>query len=437
MKLRYYFGILLLMLMGIGGYLFFAPDLHTPHARMILVGAIIVLVLYLLFFYVKCVKPFHIISSGMGLLKEQDFSSRLRKVGQYEADELVELFNRLMEQLKNERLRLREQNDFLDLMVEASPLGVIVMDHDGKISDINPSGRRLLGIPDLKEVRHQTPGDIRDKVRIDVSGIPLRESRTIRLSDGTIFQCSHESFIDRGFPRSFYIIESLTEEVRRAEKKAYEKVIRMIAHEVNNSTAGITSSLMTIEEELAEMEGMADLTEMMRICVERCYSMSHFITRFAEVVKIPPAELKPTDLNRLISNLSKFMETLTHGKDIDLKIIPDEALEPLQIDATLMEQVLLNIVKNAVESISDRGHITITSDSTLRQLTITDDGAGISQATAVKLFSPFFSTKPTGQGLGLLFVREVLTQHHCTYSLQTDPTDGLTRFTIRFPSSGQ
>lgn len=421
------------MLVGIGGYLCFAPDLHTREARMVVFVSMGVLLAYLVFFYWKCVKPFHIISSGMGLLREQDFSSRLRKVGQYEADEVVELFNRLMEQLKNERLRLRAQNDFLDLLIAASPLGVIVLDHDGRISDINPSGKRILGVEGLEEIQGYTPREVRGRVRIDFSDVPLRQTRTIRLGDGSIFQCRHDSFVDKGFARSFFFIESLTEEVRRAEKKAYEKVIRMIAHEVNNSTAGITSSLTTIGEELENIPHTEELRNIMKICVGRCYDMSHFITRFAEVVKIPPADLQPTDLNRLVLNLSKFMETLCYGRDIKLTIVPDDALAPLQIDTILMQQVLLNVVKNSVESIGDHGHITIMMDAVENSLTITDDGVGISSETAAKLFSPFFSTKPTGQGLGLLFVREVLTQHRCTYSLSTDSEDGLTRFVIRFP----
>ncbi len=433
MKLRTYFGILVVLLMLLLAYVLDNTELPTSTDNLVVGGGIVLIAIFLFFFYSRCVKSFHIISSGMDLLREQDFGSRLRRVGQYEADELVDLFNTLMERLKNERLKLREQNEFLDLLIQASPLGVVVLDHDGRITDVNPSGQRYLGIEDASFVRGMQPAEVPGCVRIGLSDIPLRAVRTVRRSDGTILQCRHESFVDRGFVRSFFFIESLTEELRRAEKKAYEKVIRMIAHEVNNSTAGIASAMTTIGEELAEMPDTEELRETMRICVERCYSMSHFITRFAEVVKIPPADPRPTDLNRLVERLSKFMESLCVGKDIRITISTDDRLGLLPIDATLMEQVLLNVVKNAVESIGEQGEIVVCTDATKRSLTVVDNGAGISAETAVKLFSPFFSTKPTGQGLGLLFVREVLTQHRCTYSLTTDPGDGLTRFVILFP----
>ena len=91
----------------------------------------------------------------------------------------------------------------------------------------------------------------------------------------------------------------MTEEVMRAEKRAYEKVIRMIAHEVNNTTAGITSTLDTVEQALSTEDDMEDICDVMRVCTERCFSMSRFITRFADVVKIPEPTLAPVQLNEL------------------------------------------------------------------------------------------------------------------------------------------
>lgn len=91
----------------------------------VLEGLIGFILIYLIVFYNKIVKPMNTIGSGMELLREQDFSSRLSRVGQYEADRIVNIFNRMMEQLKNERLRMREQNHFLDLLIQASPMGLL------------------------------------------------------------------------------------------------------------------------------------------------------------------------------------------------------------------------------------------------------------------------------------------------------------------------
>ncbi|HCY00322.1 MAG TPA: PAS domain-containing sensor histidine kinase, partial [Bacteroidales bacterium] len=121
----------------------------------------------------------------------------------------------------------------------------IVLDYDNRITELNPAAFRIMGINDFDIVKGKQLSELKDILLIDLSTIPMHKTRTISLNDGTVYKCTLESFIDRGFPRPFYLIESLTDEVRRAEKKAYEKVIRMISHEVNNTTAGITSTLDT------------------------------------------------------------------------------------------------------------------------------------------------------------------------------------------------
>lgn len=431
MKLKVYFYILAILLLLVFGFTLY-ENLDSPSWKTLaLEGLILGTVVYLVIFYRKTVRPLQTISNGMDLLREQDFSSKLREVGQYEADRVVAIFNRMMAQLKNERLQLREQNEFLDLLISASPMGVIVLNYDHQITDLNPAAIKLLEVKNADGVRGKTISEIKESVPIDLSEIPMYETRSISLSNGTIYKCTLESFIDRGFPRPFYLIESLTDEVRRAEKKAYEKVIRMISHEVNNTTAGITSTLDTVIEGLDAVPEVQDMRQAMQICVERCYGMSRFITNFADVVKIPKAEPEPVDLNRLISNLTRFMEVMCLNKNIKLTFQPDESLPPVLLDTSLFEQVLLNIIKNAVESIEEDGEIIISTDSLQHKLVVADNGKGISKEVEKKIFNPFFSSKPQGQGIGLLFIREVLAQHDVQYSLRSYP-DSWTRFIIKF-----
>ena len=99
--------------------------------------------------YRKTVKPMNTLSGGINLIREQDFSTRLRPVGQKDADRIIELFNRMSDQLHNEELRIQEQNNFLDLLIEASPMGVLIMDIDSRISSANPAMNRFLGIQDI------------------------------------------------------------------------------------------------------------------------------------------------------------------------------------------------------------------------------------------------------------------------------------------------
>ena len=298
MSVKGFFFILVFFLVAIMGFLIYISETVVVKYLYIAEALMLLLMLYLILFYRKIVKPMNTIGSGMELLREQDFSSRLSHVGQQEADRVVNVFNRMMEQLKNERLRLREQNHFLDLMINASPMGVIIMTLDEEVSQLNPMAMKMMGVrPEEAEGRKLS--EIDSPLALELAAIPNGETSTVRLNDSSIYKCTHSSFVDRGFQHPFYLMEGLTDEVMKAEKKAYEKVIRMIAHEVNNTTAGITSTLDTVEQALSESEGMEDICDVMRVCTERCFSMSHFITRFADVVKIPEPRFTPTNLNDL------------------------------------------------------------------------------------------------------------------------------------------
>lgn len=430
MRIKGFFGILVFLLLVLGGGLLFLSSRLNLIYFYIGEGLVLFILCYLPFFYRKIVKPLNSIGSGMELLREQDFSSRLSPVGQYEADRIVNVFNRMMEQLKNERLRLREQNNFLDLLIKASPMGVILTTLDEDLSELNPMAQKMLGVRQ-EDVLGKKMNEIDSPLAAELANVPKGETATVRLNDSNIYRCTHSFFIDRGFQHPFFLIESLTDEVMKAEKKAYEKVIRMIAHEVNNTTAGITSTLDTVEQALSTEEGMDDICDVMRVCIERCFSMSRFITRFADVVKIPEPTLTPVDLNDLAFTCKRFMEGMCADRNIKLRLEIDETLKEVKMDASLFEQVLVNIIKNAAESIEKDGEIIVRTLSPAT-IEVVDNGKGISKEVEAKLFSPFFSTKPNGQGIGLIFIREVLMRHGCTFSLRTY-ADGLTRFRILFP----
>lgn len=434
MRLRTLFLILALLLSAVWVLLL---TVVLKHQEPVLTGCVILLAISLLlcgYFYRKILKPFDSVSNGMDLLREQDFSSRLALVGQSEADRIVTMFNRMMDQLKNERLRLREQNHFLDLLINVSPMGVVILTFDGQISMLNAAALRFLGFSSDSEVLGKTFEEIVSPLAEEIERLGKDTTETIRLSDSMIYRCSRLSFVDRGFAHPFVLIESLTSEVVKAEKKAYEKVIRMIAHEVNNTTAGITSTLDSVCAVLEEMADTDDLREVMKVCVDRCYGMSRFITNFANVVKIPDPCLEEVRLNDCVSACRRFMETVCRERDITLHNELCRENPQVQMDTVLFEQVLVNIIKNAAESIGMSGDIYIRTSVSPATLEIADTGAGISREVEAKLFSPFFSTKSNGQGIGLVFIREVLTRHGCTFSLRTYP-DGLTRFRIVFPES--
>ncbi|MBR2243020.1 MAG: PAS domain-containing sensor histidine kinase [Prevotella sp.] len=421
MKLKHFFIILAAGIVLLAGVALFATFHSHQTLFYVTEGFIVLLLIYLSYFYRKTIRPYDTLIGGMELVRELDLTTRLARSGQYETDIIVRTFNDLLSRLRSEHLRLEEQYTFLNLLIEASPMGVIQCDLDGNTTTMNPAAREMMS-PAIEE---------------SIQSLPLGETTTVRIpGEPQLFRISHLSFPDRGFQHPFFLIESLTSEIRLAEKAAYERVIRMIAHEVNNSVAGIIGSLAGDE-------------------AERLTALSSFLSRFAEVVKIPQPQLQLCDLSEEVEACRPFLENLCTQAHVRLDFhLTDEAV-PVHLDTVLFQQVLINIVKNAVEAASpptslqgERGVITIATyyqpanHSTplpYREghgggsLVITDNGHGIPPAIAKNLFTPFFSTKPQGQGLGLLLIRDILTAHHCTFNLHTDPEDHLTRFTIQFP----
>ena len=431
MKLKSFFFILAFLLIVVWVILLFVATQENGWKFYLIEGIVTFSLFYLIYFYRKVVKPLNSIAGGMDLLQAQDFSSRLSPVGQREADRIVSIFNRMMNQLKEERLRLREQNHFLDLLISVSPMGVIILTLDERISMANKAALEFLDEGTEEDIMNKTMDELSGSLAEELNRIPKDTTVTIRLSDSRIYRCSRLSFIDRGFAHPFYLIESLTSEVMKAEKKAYEKVIRMIAHEVNNSVAGITSTLDTIDDALQTIDDTEDIREVMKVCVERSYSMSRFITNFADVVKIPEPQKEEVHLNDRVTACKIFMENLCQNRDIDLHLELCKENPLVSMDTSLFEQVLINIIKNATESIDTNGKIFIRTSASPLMLEIGDTGKGISKEVETKLFTPFFSTKPNGQGIGLIFIREVLMKHGYTFSLRTYP-DGITRFRICF-----
>ena len=402
------------------------------NVTLFLITEVFALLLCVLFawLYIMLIKPFKVISEGIDLLKAQDFSSYLREVNNAEANKAVKLFNHMMTQLKDERLHVREQNHFLDLLINASPLGFIILDFDEHISQINPAATKLLNIKNVESVIGKKLNKAGISLGNSLALLKEEESIVLRLSGITMYRCSRSSFIDRGFPHPYILIEELTHELLKVEKKSYESVIRMLAHEVNNSVAAVSSTLNIISDSLKDEAGsdLSDVLPAVDASLNRCIHLSRFISNFAEVVKIPLPSISNISINELVHGIEDIFVHEFQRQNIKLSL---DLTEPsvIEADNIQLEQVLINIIKNACEAIGNNGEIKITATGSPFTICIDNNGEEISKKTEEKLFTPFFTTKTTGQGIGLMFVREVLINHGYQFSLSTLPS-GWTRFEI-------
>lgn len=365
----------------------------------------------------SAVRPLNTVRNGIYLLREQDFSSRLCHTGQADADKVVDLFNGLMGAMKAERLKNLEQDRFLSLVVETSPMGIAICDFDGVIVRTNPAWDAM-----------QTPS-----LTKAIGSVGEGKTGTVRLADSLIVRISKLWFMDSGFRRRFILVERLTEEIAAAEKQLFNKIVRTIGHEVNNTLGSVISVL----ESLKEMHSDDSLTtEAIDSSMTSCANLVSFVRGYADIVKLPPVAPEPMELNRWLSRLYPTLAGITPS-NISLKFLPAGQSCQGSIDPMLMERVLINIVKNAIESIGDRqgGEIIISmtqADPLQRswRLTVSDNGPGIQEEIADHIFTPFFSTKRPDRGLGLMLIADILRAHRFQFTLNTNQETGLTSFSI-------
>jgi two-component system nitrogen regulation sensor histidine kinase NtrY len=248
-------------------------------------------------------------------------------------------------------------------------------------------------------------------------------------------KCQRSQFLDRGFTRDFILMEELTEELRQAEKTAYEKVIRMMSHEVNNSVGSANSLLHSCLHYSDRLRGedRQDFETALHVVLERTDRLNTFMRNFADVFRLPPPSLQSCDARRLIEDVAFLFKAECARLRIEIVWDVQTKLEPVRLDRSQMEQVFVNVFKNAIEAINDAGTVTIRLGKQAGRsfVMIKDTGCGISPTARANLFTPFFSTKDNGQGIGLTLVQEILDQHGFEFSLESQPGQP-TEFTIYF-----
>lgn len=426
--------------------------------------AAVVTALLMIWLWLSVVRPVSVAERGMELISGHEWNNRLVKTGEPGADRLVTLYNTLLQRLSDERIRLRERNCFLDLLIEASPTGIAVMDFDGHIEMANRSFLDMAGVGDMKEIAGKMLSELSGELMNGASAVAPGETATIRVCDMKVYRCRRLWFMEHGFRKPFVMIDSLTEEVRKAEKDAYGKIIRTISHELNNSIGGVNTFLdiLISNDDLDE-----DFREVAASCRERNESLSLFVKSYTDIIKLPEPKLEVIDLNAMLRDMEPFLQVMGGSRvEVGESLCDGELL--IKGDAVMLQQVVVNIVKNGVESILGEKNDDIGSknetdedieeriDGTVMVSTrkergdavmeLSDTGKGISPEVAGKIFTPFFTTKKKGQGLGLTFAAEVLESHDCSFSLHpavdtatsTSSTDSSaelpfsTTFTIRF-----
>lgn len=383
--------------------------------------------------YKQLIQPLKMLLQGINAISDKDFTVKFLRTGKYEVDQLIGVYNTMIDSLRAERKLQEEQHLFLEKLINTSPTGIIILDYDNQVASVNP---RALSLLELKEsdLLKKPLENVDHPILKEVSQLKTGESTIVRISGKESYKCQKSSFIDRGFPRYFLMIEELSAEMLLAEKKAYGKVIRMMAHEVNN-TIGPVNSIMSSALNMPQIngnDGSKELQYALQIAINRNDNLNIFMRNLADVVKLPLPNKRDIDVNELVQGVCRLMELRAREKGVVIGYQLTDGTLRIKGDVQQLEQALINIVKNSLEAIEQEtgGEIQIVTELFPPSLTVQDNGKGISAKIERNLFDSFFSTKKDGQGIGLTLVREILMNHGFDFSLKSEV--GHTRFSIQF-----
>jgi nitrogen fixation/metabolism regulation signal transduction histidine kinase len=367
------------------------------------------------------------------LLDAGELTARFLPVGDPDVDELIALYNTMVDSLRHERVRVEEQQQFFDRVLQVSPSGLIVLDLSGRVASLNPAAAQLLGVTERSltgQPLTAIAGPLADRLATMAAGATdvwtLPGPRRVRGHHGT--------FMDRGFRRDFYLIDELTDELRRAERAAYEQLIRVMSHEINNTVTATNSLLHASLTSARQLQPPARgaFERAVGTVIDRTEQLRLFTSRFADVFRLPVPAREICDLRAVLEPLVSLMQAQPANRGIEWRWEVRDSVSVLA-DRAQLEQASLNVLKNAAEAAGPDGVvlIRISREQGRPTLVIEDSGPGPAGDAVARLFTPFFTTKPQGHGIGLTLVQEILSAHGATFSLDRAPGTP-TRFRIQF-----
>ena len=367
------------------------------------------------------------VRDGVVSLRDHDLSVSVGYRSNDELGELVEAYNSLGDLLRRERLDLYQRELLLDTVIQTTPITMVLTNAKGSIVYSNISarqlflgGRKLEGLS-FDSVIADAPAALREALASDQDTL-----FTMELSgESQVFHLSQRWFLLNAQRHRLVLLKQLTRELASQEVTIWKKVIRVIAHELNNSLAPI-SSLAHSGRLLAQNPNQQQLERVFTTIEDRAAHLASFIDGYARFAKLPRPQPALVDWRQFFARFEGAGPyTLTTG-------LPNK---PARFDASQMEQVMINLLKNAHESGSKPEDVTVSVHAVPDGwvIEVADRGSGLSENVLRDALLPFYSTKPTGTGLGLTLCREIVEAHGGRLSL-ANRAGGGAAVTVWLPS---
>ena len=366
-------------------------------------------------------------------LRRQDFSLRLRSAsGAGEFAGVATAANELAALLSEQRQGIAEGAELLQTVIDELDIAIIALRPDSEVFFMNPAARRLLSLlggDDEEAALNQLRSP-----DVDVDAGYRQITLTIR-GQPRRFSFRKAAFRHEGRESELLFITDVRSLLRSEERRVWQSVVRVLSHEINNSLAPITSIAGSLERMFAGRDAASidpvPVQANLRVVRERAAGLAEFVDSYSRIAKLPPPERRPLSVEALVEKACALFDPTP------LEVIPGPALT-VNADPVQLEQVLINLLQNAVEATTlteDRPRISVGwsfSDGVVR-ITIADNGPGI--ANPDNLFVPFYTTKKSGSGIGLLLCRQIVEAHGGSLFLNS-PEDGGCDAVVELPEAG-
>ena len=319
--------------------------------------------------------------------------------------------NRIKEVMDSAKMKIREREKYFELIMECAAIGIVTVMENGTVAQTNSKALRIVGMERLNHIDQLRilSKELCDAMRRIGPGEQLTTRLTTEIGEqNLVLSCSAMEF--DGKHLRVISIGNIHEELDRKEVESWEKLTRILTHEIMNSLAPVTSISHTLLSSSDDAETVRQGLETIHTTSDR---LLRFVDSFRAVTRIPAPQKAPFYLSELVA---ETLSLIPHeGIEVEISIDPEDTM--LYADRALMSQVMVNLLKNAVEALADaggEGKITIgsTIDSQERiQIDITNNGKAIPAEVAENIFTPFFTTKTDGSGIGLAVSRQIIRLH--------------------------
>ncbi|HEV2883687.1 MAG TPA: ATP-binding protein, partial [Pyrinomonadaceae bacterium] len=379
----------------------------------------------------RIVRPLQTLSNILAAIREGDYSIRGRWASSGDAlGEVMLEVNELGQTLRHQRLAALEATALLSSVMAEIDVAVFAFDVEQRLRLVNRAGEKLLAQPSTR-LLGRTAAELGLDQCFDHNSGPSAHTRQMVFPGGVgRWDIRHSTFREGGVQHQLLVLTDLSQTLREEERTAWQRLLRVLGHELNNSLAPIKSVAGSLADLLGRQPKPADLGEDLKKGLEvissRADSLARFVESYSKLARLPQPRLEPLNIGDLVRTVPSLETRLP------VRVVPGPELV-VHGDNVQLEQLLINLVRNAVDASLETGgavEVGWTQKNGQVEVWIRDEGPGL--ANTANLFVPFFTTKTNGSGIGLVLSRQIAEAHGGTLTLENRPEHGC-EARLRFP----